>query len=179
MQPDLLSLAARVEELTGPDREVDAEVMFDLCAAPVGQHKEDGGPTGYIWPGNDPSWNLGLRFPGKDRAWFGATRKKIKGETLLIERDGAYVLMNSHRVPPVTVSVDAVLVLIERELPGTRLMMSAGDDFSSAMITAGWGHRKRTLCPQIERPDNHVAICAVAAFLRAKAAQQQMEADRP
>ena len=43
---------------------------------------------------------LGLRFPGKDRAWFARTR--VRGddeETLLIERDGALVLVNSLRVP--------------------------------------------------------------------------------
>lgn len=171
---DLLTLAARVEELTGPDREVDAEVMFDLCAAPVGQHKEDGGPIGYIWPGNDPSWNLGLRFPGKDRSWFKATRKKIKGETLLIERDGAYVLMNSQRVPPLTASVDAVLALIERDLPGRfwSLNPANGADKARAQIDpsldAQSPHNGRAATP---------ALALLSAFLRAKA-QQQMEADR-
>lgn len=170
MQPDLLSLAARVEALTGPDREVDAEVMFDLCAAPVGQHKEDGGPIGYIWPTNDPSWNLGLRFPGRDRAWFGATRKKIKGETLLIERDGAYVLMNSQCVPTLTASVDAVLALIQRDLPG----WSGGLLFPGTPTVNLYNAAGDTITVQAATP----ALALLSAALRAKAAQQQMEADR-
>lgn len=139
MQPDLLSLAARVEKLTGPDRDVDAEVAraFGLAV------------SGYMTA-------LG---------WVHTYRKSELSGWLLL--------------PSYTRSVDALLALIKSELPEARLMMSVGDDFSSAMITVGWGARKRILCPQVERPDNHVAICAVAAFLRAKAAQQQMEADRP
>lgn len=114
----LLPLAARVEALDGPDREVDAEIMFDLFASPVGKHKVDGGPVGYIRPDEQPSWNFGLRFPGKDRDWFHACRTKMQGETLLIERDSAYVLMNSLRIPTLTASIDAVADLITEKLPG-------------------------------------------------------------
>lgn len=111
-------LIAKLEKLEGPDREVDAEIVFDAFASPVGKHKEDGGPIGYIDITDQPSWNLGLRFPGKDREWFSACRKQIKGETLLIERDGSYVLMNSLRVPELTASLDAAIALVERVLPG-------------------------------------------------------------
>jgi len=111
-------LIARLEAASGPDRELDAEIMFDLFATPVGKHKEDDGPIGYIRLDDQPSWNLGLRFPGKDREWFQATRKQIKGETLIIQRDGAYVLMNSLRVPELTASIDAAVALAERVLPG-------------------------------------------------------------
>ncbi|PWJ81537.1 hypothetical protein C7441_11069 [Pseudaminobacter salicylatoxidans] len=119
-------LIARLENLTGSDREVDAEIVFDLFASPVGKHKEDGGPIGYIRLDDQPSWNLGLRFPGKDRAWFHATRKQIKGETLLIERDGAFVLMNSMRVPEITASLDAAVALVERVRPGWKRSVFEG-----------------------------------------------------
>ncbi|HEU4986843.1 MAG TPA: hypothetical protein VFT89_07240 [Rhizobiaceae bacterium] len=108
-------LIARVEALTGPDREVDAEIMFDLFAKPVGV-KKDGGPMGYLWPEDNPSWSFGIRFPGKDRAWFKRSRRDR--ETLLIERDGALVLMNDLRVPTLTASLDAAVALVETALPG-------------------------------------------------------------
>lgn len=110
--PDLSDLISRVEKASGPDRELDAEVMFDLYASPVGAHKEDGAPIGYLWPDDNPSWSFGIRFPGRDREWFKATCKRIDGETLLIERDGALVLMNRLRIPPLTASLDAVLTLL-------------------------------------------------------------------
>lgn len=110
-------IIARLTAATGPDRELDAEIMFDLFAKPFGK-KEDGGPTGYLWPEDNPSWNFGIRFSGKDRAWFGECRKKIDGETLLIERDGALVLMNSLRIPALSASIDATVALIGRVLPG-------------------------------------------------------------
>jgi len=135
-------LIARLEALTGPDREVDAEIMFDLFATPVGKHKEDGGPIGYIRRDDQPSWNFGLRFPGKDRAWFQATRKQIKGETLLIERDGSYVLMNSMRVPEITSSIDAAVAMAKAKRPGWRLRIEFGDNYSIAQFVRGWGGRE-------------------------------------
>ena len=111
-------LIAKLEALDGPSREVDAEIVFDAFATPVGKHKYDDGPIGYIDMADQPSWNLGLRFPGKDRDWFFSCRKQIKGETLLIERDGSYVLMNSLRVPELTSSLDSAVALVERLLPG-------------------------------------------------------------
>jgi hypothetical protein len=105
---DLLSLISRLDAAKEGSRELDAEIMFDLYAKPVGKHSVDSGPTGYLWPENNPSWAFGHRFPGKDRAWF-ATVRDPENETLLIERDGALVLMNSLRVPHLTSSVDAAL----------------------------------------------------------------------
>lgn len=107
-------LIERLERATGPDRELDAEIMFDLFAKPVGTNKIDGGPSGYLWPEDNPSWSFGIRFPGKDRAWFADVRRKIGGETLLITRDGALVLMNSLRIPSLTNSLDAALTLFVR-----------------------------------------------------------------
>lgn len=109
---DLIKLAERVEALDGPDREVDAEIMFDLYAKPVGLLKGDGGPRGYLWPEDDPSWSFGIRFPGRDRGWFAKQRQAGDGERLLIERDGALVLMNCLRVPLLTASIDAAKQLV-------------------------------------------------------------------
>ena len=109
---ELRALAGRVMALTGPDREVDAEIMFDLFARPVGQHPVDGGPRAYLWPEDDPSWNFGIRFPGKDRAWFTAQKKPSDGKRLVIFRDGANVLMNDLRVLCLTASLDAAMTLV-------------------------------------------------------------------
>lgn len=108
---DLLELAVRVEALTAPDREVDAEIMFDLYAKPAGV-MADGMPRGYLWPDDNPSWSFGIRFPGKDRAWFSRPFHRPNGETLLIERDGALVLMNDLRIPKLTASLDAAMSLV-------------------------------------------------------------------
>ena len=105
----LEKLIERLEKATGPDREIDAEIMFELYATPVGK-EDDGGPSGYLWPKDDPSWSFGIRFPGKDRAWFADKRKGRP--TLLIERDGALVLMNDLRIPLLTTSLDAAMSLV-------------------------------------------------------------------
>ena len=114
---NLSDLIARVRSATGPDRELDAEIMFDLFAVPVGK-KEDGGPTGYLCSEDNLSWSFGIRFPGRDRAWFQGARNRTDGETLVIERDGANVLMNALRIPKLTASLDAAVALCERVLPG-------------------------------------------------------------
>ena len=89
-------------------RECDAEIMFDLYAVPVGVSTKDGGPVGYIWPEDNPSWNLGIRFPGRSRDWFKDTGE---GEKIVIERGRALVLMNSLRIPKLTTSLDAAASL--------------------------------------------------------------------
>jgi hypothetical protein len=87
--------------------------MFDLYAQPVGQHEVDRGPIGYLSSLDNPGWSFGLRFPGKPREWFKAERWALRGsETLLIERDGALVLMNSLRIPKLTASIDEALRLV-------------------------------------------------------------------
>lgn len=162
---DLSSLIARLEKAEGPDRELDAEIVFDMFATPVGKHKEDDGPIGYIRLDDQPSWNLGLRFPGKDRSWFAATRKQIKGETLLIERDGAFVLMNSLRIPELTASIDAAVSLAERVLPGWMRSMTTGLGHTAAYV-----RDKSILDPsKIEGEGYHAtpAIALVLATLRA------------
>ncbi|WP_166652494.1 hypothetical protein [Enterovirga rhinocerotis] len=101
--------------------------MFDVFARPVGK-APDGGPTGYVSIGSgSASWAFGMRFPGKDRAWVKAARKEAGGETLVIDRDGAIVLMNSLRIPPLTSSLDAVTAHIREKLPvrGEYLLLGA------------------------------------------------------
>ncbi len=105
-------LIEALEKAEVPIRELDAEIMFECFAKPIGK-KDDGGPMGYLWPEDNPSWSFGIRFPGRDRAWFNTTRaRKRDGETLLIERDGALVLMNDLRIPKLTASIDAALTLV-------------------------------------------------------------------
>lgn len=161
MDAHLSDLVARLESAEGPDRELDAEIVFDVFATPVGKHKEDDGPIGYIRLDDQPSWNLGLRFPGKDRAWFAATRKQIKGETLLIERDGAYVLMNSLRVPELTSSIDAAVSLAERVLPGRSVMIG----WRQSSETRPWA--RVGLWPDPDATGATPAIALVLATLRA------------
>lgn len=103
-------LIERLEKAEAGSRELDAEIMFDLYAKPVGK-REDGGPSGYLWPEDNPSWSFGIRFPGKNREWFKRPRRD-HDETLLIERDGALVLMNALRIPRLTTSIDAALTLV-------------------------------------------------------------------
>jgi len=100
-------LIAALEAADAPSRELDAEAIFNLYAKPVGVSTIDGGPKGYLWPEDNPSWNLGLRFPGKDRDWFKKVRRDPDQETILIERDGALVLANALRIPRLTASIDA------------------------------------------------------------------------
>jgi hypothetical protein len=119
------ALIEKLSALQGPSREVDAEIMFDLFAKPVGQ-KDDGGPSGYLWPEDNPSWSFGIRFPGKDREWVANCRKRNDGETLVIDRDGAIVLMNALRIPELTNSLDAAIALTERVLPGSWWIIAKG-----------------------------------------------------
>jgi len=178
---DLTTLIARLEAATAPDRELDAEIMFDMFASPVGQHQADGGPIGYIRLDDQPSWNLGIRFPGKDREWFSATRKQIKGETLVIYRDGAYVLMNSIRVEEFTKSIDAAVALAERVLPGWGGLLGIGSGTSIATADL-WSEARGNQSDEddelnpIVGEDTHaehasLPIALVIAILRAKQAE--------
>lgn len=119
----LRALQKRVRDCTEADRELDAEIMFDLFANPCGVSKVDGKPIGYLWPEDDPSWSFAHRFPGKDRAWFKTTRGTSDRETLLIERDGALVLVNHLRIPALTSYPDglgACVGLMHATLPGAK-----------------------------------------------------------
>ena len=107
--PDLSALIAKLEAANEGSRELDVEIMFDLYARPVGKKKDDG-PSGYLWPEDNPSWSFGLRFPGKSKEWFKAL--STDKEILLIWCDEAFVLMNSLRVPKLTESIDAALTLV-------------------------------------------------------------------
>lgn len=71
------SLYMKLTSLTEPSRIINAEIMFDLFAKPVGVHI-DGGLCSYLWPEDNPSWSFGLRFPGRDRKWFDNRTEKIR-----------------------------------------------------------------------------------------------------
>jgi len=164
---DLSDLISRVRAATGPDRELDAEIMFDLFATPVGR-KYDGGPTGYLWPEDNPSWSFGIRFPGKDRTWFKDVRKRIDGETLVIERDGANVLMNALRIPKLTASLDAAIELCERVLPNARIKFDLDDSYARAEIWQGRGYAREKFLALHEDPNGEAALALTLAVLLAK-----------
>jgi hypothetical protein len=106
---DLSALIARLEQGSREDRELDGELMFTAFARPAG-------PTGYLWPEDNPSWSFAIRFPGKDREWFDKCRGPDR-ETIVIWRDGDPILMNSLRVRPLTSSLDAALAFTESAAP--------------------------------------------------------------
>jgi hypothetical protein len=144
MEDTLTALALKIKHATAASRELDAEIMFDLYAAPVGKSDIDGGPAGYLWPEDNPSWAFGHRFPSKDRAWFTDVRKSMDGETLVIERDRALVLMNAVRVPRLTASIDAALTLIPKDW-----YWRAG----RTTLYAGWAFIHRTHPSNCDRKD--------------------------
>jgi hypothetical protein len=163
---DWIALAERCEKAPGPNREIDAAIMFDAFAKPVGA-MSDGGPRGYLWPDDNPSWNFGMRFPGKDRNWFNQNRSKDEKETLLLERDGALVLMNDLRIPCLTSSIDAIVGLIEREFPGFSWRSKSraffdGSIFKTAKI---WHENQRG--PTLNGEASTVSLALCAAFCRA------------
>lgn len=128
-----MTILERLRAATGPDRELDAEIMFDLFAKPVGQ-KKDGGPAGYLWPEDNPSWNFGIRFPSSTKEQILASRKYVDGETLIIERDRGNVLMNPIRMPELTASIDSALALVERMLPDAAYDLHKSDNGYSFSI---------------------------------------------
>ena len=146
-----LSLAARVEELTGPDREVDAEVATVLWGT--------SGKSYYNWQSLRPKGS-----PEKPTVdyWRGHATK-------------------------LTASVDVLLAMIEHDLPGWRIENLCEWDHETLrsrgpwtcdlqrrgidILTGGRGAK----CAHAATP----ALALLSAALRAKAAQQQMEADRP
>lgn len=159
-----LALADRCETATGSDRDIDAAIMFDAFAKPVGV-MSDGGPRGYLWPDDNPSWNFGMRFPGKDRDWFNQTRSKDEKETLLLERDGALVLMNDIRIPRLTASIDAITALIERELPD-HSWLRKGETYMTVYRRPA---DDKTWATHIDVPGSTPALALCAAFCRAMA----------
>ena len=137
--PRLRAIEARLERATGPDRELDGEIMFSLFAKPVGVN-------GFLWPEDNPSWSFAIRFPGKDREWF---KKYPDKETILIWRDGDPILMNDLRVPKLSASIDAADALRKRVLPdsfrrsgdtepieGKYFNAAVWDEFSSQCVDA-------------------------------------------
>ena len=74
----------------------------------------------------------------------------------------------------VTRSVDAAIAFTERELPGARLAMAVGGNFSTAWIMRGWGARTRYLSPADESGnDRDLPRLIVLATLKAKLAEME------
>jgi hypothetical protein len=163
-----LALAERCKNATASDREIDAAIMFDAFAVPVGQ-MSDGGPRGYLWPSDNPSWSFGIRFPGKDRDWFAKQRQGDEKETLLIERDGALVLMSDLRVPALTASLDVITALIARELPDYAWLRK-GETYMTVYRRPA---DDKTWARHIDAPGATPALALCAAFCRAKAARAE------
>ena len=159
-----LALSDRCKNATEADRELDTEIMFDACAVPVGT-MSDGGPRGYLWPSDNPSWSFGIRFPDKDREWFTKTRSDGQKETLLIERDGALVLMNDLRIPRLTESLDAITALIARELPDYAWLRK-GETYMTVYRRPA---DDKTWARHIDAPGATPALALCAAFCRAMA----------
>lgn len=137
-----LSLAEKVEGLDGPCRETDWLVAEAVGLVP--EHRVTDGGASWDW----------TRKPG--RWWL-----------IRVDEHGQAKTWSPWNY---TDSIEAVVALIEKELPGARLEVVVGHDFSSARIVSDWGVRKRVLAQTIERADHHAAICALAALLRAKEA---------
>lgn len=154
----MTKLSERVERLEGPDREIDAEIMFDLYAKPCGVSKKDGGPRGYLWPEDNPSWSFGIRFPDRNRGWFAEQRRAGDGERLLIERDGALVLMNDLRVPPLTASLDAAMSLVP-EGWGVKLHVSENGLHSNVCLARS---HPTNLAAYGDAAAPAIALCAAA-----------------
>ena len=166
----LAELIARVEKASGADRQIDAEIMFDLFARPVGKSEADGGPSGYLWPEDNPSWSFGIRFPGKDKEWFTSARRKVDGETLLIHRDGAWVLMNSLRIPHLTSSIDAAIALVEKRFPNANAIgfdqMGAGKGYD-AYVSRNYV-KDRAEAYLFEGTGKTIPLAFLAALLKAE-----------
>ena len=86
------------------------EIMFDFFAEPIGQHKS-GGPMGYVWPDDNPSWNFAIRFPGQTREWFDRDKRDTEPK-VVIWRDDAWVLVNTMRLMKITTNFDDAIKLI-------------------------------------------------------------------
>ena len=149
----LLSLAARVEALTGPSKEVDRAV-----ARVVGWFR--------VEPRHSRSRYGGWIAPDD---FIGAYRD---GSPML---DGLHGTTIWRDPPSWTASVDAVIALIERELPGWRVEQIAWEPEPGGRV----GAAIRSLTDASRREDSGPcatpALALLAAALRANAARAQGE----
>lgn len=165
----LRDIEARLERATGPDRELDGEIMFSLFAVPVGVN-------GFLWPEDNPSWSFAIRFPGKDREWF---KKYPDKETILVWRNGDPILMNDIRVPKLSASIDAADALLTRLLPGWILFTERGrkDGFVLAAVcepVEGDNPRARTIVGDARGYGKTLATMIVLATIRALIARHDV-----
>ena len=177
----LEALLAQVEKAEGPDRELDGSIMFDLFAKPVGK-APDGGPRGYLWPDDNPSWSFGMRFPGKPREWFKPSTEDH--EKILIERDGAFVQMNSLRIPALTASVDAAVSIMKRRLDWKYRCGESFGEWRNGVLYTGWAHLNKRHSSDCDRHEEStgwahtVPLALIAAMLKGILAQANSDPER-
>lgn len=63
-------------------------------------------------------------------------------------------------------AIGCALALVARVLPGRRVNMECGENYSSARFVKGWGGRREP-GPASERPDNELPLAILAALVRA------------
>lgn len=131
----MTALLARIQALTGGDREVDGRIMFELFAKSCS-------PRGFIWPEDNPSWSFALTFSEpvseavKARARRDAAREHETPKEWIEWQlpDGRWLLMNDLRVPRLTESLDAALALVERVRPNARWFIGRADGYYEAEV---------------------------------------------
>lgn len=129
-------IIGKLEVLTGPCREVDADIYIalNIPAERVARIDRLGGCVGW-WP--------------KDAPYESAVD-----------------------VPCYTASIDAAVALAKAKVPGWRLRIEFGDNYSIAQFVRGWGARKEILgIATSERPDDEICLAICSAAFRALEAE--------
>lgn len=145
----LVEMLERVEKATGPDRDLDRALM--ALAYDWGQRH-----IGAI------CWDDGHDTCCKDA-------KHI--DLVWIDRSTDKWVTTAVQGFEFTGSVDCVLALAERALPGWRVNMVRGESYSSAQFMKGWGGGKK-IGPAFERPDDELPLAILAALLAAIIAKE-------
>lgn len=127
-------LIDRLEKLTGPCREVDAEIALHFGA----RHRSRRTGSGV----------------NKGREWFVDSIGGVEGW--------------SRHPPARTASIDAAVALSKAKVPGWRLRIEFGDNYSIAQFVRGWGGRKEIFgVATSERADDEICLAICEATLRA------------
>lgn len=149
----LASLIAEVEKLNSPSREVDCEVAIALCIL--------------------PEW---CRFNG-DEIFY--VRKTVIGPEVAVTRPGKRKSSGDRPVwqttdyapgdilPAYTASIDAVVALIERELPGWMWTLNGDKGEYDACLSTDHGRFLITEDTERYGKGPNGAIALLLAFLRA------------
>lgn len=144
----LRALKARVEGLSGPDRETDALLWAEFDGRDT-SYNETGQVLAKSRRGHDTCW-LGTIDPGREQRNF-----------RLLPLMEPYVLA-------LTSSVDALLALIEREMPGWNGTVSFGPDGKQLAALCSPVIGVRDMCAWALTP----ALALLSAFLSALIARE-------